>query len=100
MLNLAAADVTSDGLARWRGSSIWSYCGWERSRVDDAGLADLAKLPAAKFLIIENTPITDAGIQQLSAVAGLKSLYVEGTKVTDAGVARLQESLPNLHVHW
>ncbi|QIF04026.1 c-type cytochrome domain-containing protein [Roseimicrobium sp. ORNL1] len=60
-----------------------------RSKVTDAGLATVGKMPALQRLHLENTAVTDAGLAQLAGLQNLEYLNLYGTKVTDAGIAKL-----------
>ncbi len=71
---------------------------WNLSRVTDADLGHLARLPRLQHLQLDNSQVTDAGLVHLAGLKGLKYLNVSKTQVTDAGVAELQESLPNCRI--
>jgi Leucine-rich repeat (LRR) protein len=62
----------------------------ESTRVTDASLAHLAKLPNLQVLVLAQTSITDAGMVHLAQLTNLEELHLAGTKVTDAGLNRLR----------
>lgn len=92
------------------------------TRVTDAALETVARLPHVTRLRLQNTAVTDNGLARLAGLAHLESLNVFGTRVTDAalepiaamkslrtvyvwqtavtadGVARLKEARPTLVV--
>ena len=68
------------------------------TRVTDAGLAHLARMPRLEFLDLRDTQVTDAGLAHLSALERLRSLRLGQTKVTTSGIEALQKALPHLEV--
>lgn len=56
----------------------------------DAGLANIAELPALLHLDLSDCKIGDSGLGHLSALKELRTLDLEGTKVTDAGLQSLR----------
>lgn len=60
-----------------------------RSKVTDAAIDTLAKMPSLERLHLENTKVTDAGIAKLAALQKLEYLNLYNTEVTDAGIAKL-----------
>jgi hypothetical protein len=65
------------------------------TKVTDAGLEHLTKLPALKWLILDGLPVSDDGLKTLSAAKSLTLLSVSRTKVTDRGLKHLR-ALDNL----
>jgi hypothetical protein len=68
------------------------------SRITDAALVHVARLPNVDCLQLGNTEITDAGLHNLAALKKLKRLNLNGTRVTPAGVATLQAQLPGARI--
>ena len=66
-----------------------------RTKITDAGLAEVAKCGKLTRLHLENTGITDAGLAQVAKLADLEYLNLYGTKVSDAGISHLKK-LKNL----
>ena len=66
-----------------------------RTRIGDAGLRSLGKLPRLVQLNLRGTQVTDAGIARLEAHPELRSLVLHGTVVSDASVEILG-SFPRL----
>lgn len=64
------------------------------TRVTDAGLRHLEKVPSLETLDLTGTQVTDAGLRQLARLPGLRYLDLCQTRVTSEGVARLQVALP------
>jgi hypothetical protein len=56
------------------------------TRVTDAALESVARLPNVTRLRLQNTAVTDKGIARLAGLAHLESLNVFGTRVTDAAL--------------
>ena len=65
------------------------------TQISDAGLKDVAKL---ERLDLYSTKITDAGLKEVAKLKQLKELNLLGTKVTEAGVAELQKALPKCEI--
>jgi DNA-binding transcriptional regulator YiaG len=66
------------------------------TKVSDAALEHLKRLPALQSLDLGATPVTDAGLGHLKALAQLHSLVLTWTQVTDAGLEHLK-GLTQLH---
>lgn len=65
------------------------------TRISDAGLADLARLPNLQVLDLRwNPAVTNAAIKELAAVKSLQALYVDATNATEDELAGLTSSLP------
>ena len=85
-----AADFKDDGLVALK--PLADQIKWvdlARTKITDAGLANVGGLKSVTRLHLENTAITDAGLDQLKNLAQLEYLNLYGTKVTDAGVMKL-----------
>jgi hypothetical protein len=60
------------------------------TRVTDAGLVTLARMPNLTRLSLGNTTVGDAGLQHLAGLAHLEYLNLYGTRVSDAGLGALR----------
>jgi hypothetical protein len=61
------------------------------TRVTDAGVAALARMPVLATLEVANTQVTDTGLKELAGAPRLERLNVEGCRgVTDAGLRHLR----------
>lgn len=70
----------------------------QRSKVDDAGLAEAARLRNLEVLVLPGTRITDAGLAHLKQLKqSLVWLDVRETNISDAGLEHLKH-LGNLEV--
>jgi len=56
------------------------------TKMNNAGLKELAKLQNLRSLDISHTQVTDAGLKQLAAIKKLRSLDLGASMVTDAGL--------------
>jgi uncharacterized membrane protein len=56
------------------------------TRVTDAALESVARLPNVTRLRLQNTAVTDEGVARLAGLAHLESLNVFGTRVTDTAL--------------
>ena len=62
-------------------------------------MADLAKSPRLNSLSLERTRITDAGLAELKNLRSLRELWLDGASVTNTGVDELKKALPGLTTH-
>ncbi len=60
-----------------------------RTKITDAGLSSIARLPRLYLLEVSGTAVTDTGISGLAAMEKLKVLRFRNTAVTDKGMASL-----------
>lgn len=69
--------------------------------VNDALLAEVAKLPNVVWLNLAGTKITDAGLQHLAGMKSLEKLHLERTNIGDAGLVHLRglENLSYLNLY-
>lgn len=65
-----------------------------QTKVTDAALKTVGRLPKLKQLWLNETVVTDKGLQELANLKALRELHLEGSKVTAAGVAKLKKQLP------
>lgn len=70
-----------------------------RTKVTDAGLKSLAKLPNLRALDLTRTAVTSAGLASLTGLKNLEALNLTDTAIDDAGVAKLK-ALPALKRTW
>ncbi len=66
------------------------------TKVTDAGLGVVAKMPNLERLRLERTAVSDAGLKNLAKLRKLDYLNLYGTAVSEAGVQTLR-GLPSLH---
>jgi len=98
-LNLSRTKVGDAGLAEVARCKELRRLNLSRTEVGDAGLAALAGLPHLAYLNLYGTGVSDAGLAHLAGLAKLEKLYLWQTRVTDAGVAKLKAALPGLVVN-
>ena len=85
-------DVTDAGLVPLEGlANLVELHLSKATKVTDAGLAHLRKLPRIEGLWLDGTSLTDAGLRHLKDLRTLKELYLGATGVTDAGLANLAD---------
>ena len=70
------------------------------SRITDAALAHVVKLPKLQNLMLYRTPITDASLPYLKRLKRLKLLEVGGTDLSEAAIGQLSAALPDTQVSW
>jgi hypothetical protein len=98
-LNLAGTKVTDAGLEYLRRLPKLEMLVLSNTKVTDAGLVHLNALTGLQILRLNNTHATDVGLSGLKGLTALRELRLKGTQVTDAGVAELQRALPGLTIN-
>lgn len=71
----------------------------EKTQIDDASLAQLAKCESLETLWLTDTPITDAGISHLKQLQNLRDVNLDGTKITDAALSELSQIAGLAHLN-
>lgn len=61
-----------------------------RTKVTNAGLAEVAKCTQVTRLHLENTSVSDEGLAHVANLVNLKYLNLYGTKVSDKGISHLK----------
>ena len=97
-LNLAGTKVTDAGLAALTKLPNLRMLHLEKTAVGDAGLAHLKGLNSLEYLNLYGTQVTDAGLPQLEGLKNLKHVYLWQSKVTDEGAEKLRKALPTAKV--
>ena len=69
------------------------------SKITDAGLPSLVKLPHLQSLVLVRSKITDAGVASLRRLGGLKTLTI-GPGLTKAGATALKRALPGCQIQY
>jgi YHS domain-containing protein/uncharacterized membrane protein len=82
VLNLAGTKVTDAGLAELARMPNLQRLRLERTAVTDAGLAHLANHQKLEYLNLWGTGISDAGLEPLTRLPSLRQLYLWRTNVT------------------
>jgi hypothetical protein len=101
-----AGDLPAFRFARWPAgriaelpapASAFGLC-LRSTKIQDAGLKELAGLTNLEALDLSNTAVTDLGLKALAGLKRLRTLALRGTPVTDAGLKELAglESLQEL----
>jgi hypothetical protein len=96
-VNLAATDITDEGLQQLAGMPIQKLH-LEKTKIGDAGLKHLASLKDLHYLNLYGTKVTDEGLQHLAGLKNLRKLYLWKSAVTEKGIQQLQKSLPELTI--
>ncbi len=69
-----------------------------QTKITDAGLEALTALKNLQTINLYGTEITDAGVKQLAAIKSLKSVYLWGSKATEEGAKQLAAAVPGVQV--
>ncbi len=64
--------------------------------VSDAGLDHVGKIKTLKSLTLSKTGVTDDGLMKLAGLENLRELYLDNTTVSKKGVEALKAKLPKL----
>jgi len=70
----------------------------QETNIGDAGLQQIVKLPALEVLNIYDTHVTDKGLAGLTTMAKLQRVYVGRTRVTATGIQNLRKRMPQVNV--
>ncbi len=89
-LNLARTKVTDAGLAEVAQCAKLTRLHLEKTAVGDAGLAHVGKLGEIEYLNLYGTQVSDKGIAHLKKLKKLKKIFLWQTKVTKAGATDLR----------
>lgn len=91
-LNLARTKVTNAGLAEVAKCAQVTRLHLENTSVSDDGLAHVAKLVNLEYLNLYGTKVSDKGIAHLKKLKKLKKIFLWQTEVTKAGAADLRSA--------
>ena len=97
-LDLSRTRITDAGLKALEKMPNLQHLDLRGTAVGDAGLDALAPLHNLRTLGLYGTAVTDAGLPALHRLSGLRRLYVGGTQVTSPGVATLGRARKGLHI--
>jgi internalin A len=94
VLHLSETNITGAGM-RWISGLQHLRRLTVPDRIDDAGLAHVAKLPALTGLYFRKNRVTNAGLRYLAGLQALEELALESGRITDSGLVHLAR-LPRL----
>jgi hypothetical protein len=97
-LNLARTKVTDAGLAILRKMPRLTRLELQGTAVTDRGIAQLTHSPELRTVNLYGTAITDAALESLASLEKLESLYVWQTAVTPRGLAAFRQKSPAVRV--
>lgn len=98
-LDLQNTEITDDGLqhvARLKLDSLMLG----NTAVSDKGIEHLRGIPGLSSLNMSSTQVTDAALSVPASMTNLKSIYLKTTRITLAAAQALQDSRPDLRVHF
>lgn len=92
--------ITADGIQRLAALSNLDHLRLRGPGIDDAALAEIAKLRGLRILNVPRGEFTDDGLASLKALPDLEQLRFGSPHVSDAGMKRLAEfpALKRLHL--
>ncbi len=97
-LDLARTKITDAGLQALAKMPNLAHLELEKTAIGDAGLAFVKTLPKLEVLNLYGTSVTDKGVEMLAGMKTLRRLYLFHTAVTDAEEKRLHKALPKLEI--
>ncbi len=98
-VDLARSKVTDAGLAQIATMKNLTRLHLENTVITDAGIDQLKGLEQLEYLNLYGTAVTDAGVMKLAGMKNLKKLFVWQSKVTDAGAKKLAAAIPGIDVN-
>jgi hypothetical protein len=92
--------ITDECLAQLKGlvSTTLQRIEVRKTKITDAGLANLAGFSSLVAIDLMHTPITDESIDMLSKLANAQQIRMYGTKISVEGAAKLSAALPNARI--
>lgn len=97
-LQLGHTRITDAGLRNIAALPALTRLHLDHTAVSDNGLDALRTLEGLAYLNLTATKVTDQGLDKLAGLKRLKQLYLYQTAVTAGGVQRLQRRLPQLRI--
>jgi len=97
-LDLGGSRITDAALPNVAKMPRVSRLRLENTTVTDQALAPLKQMPKLESLSLYGCPITDAGLPALAEIPSLKHVYLGATKVTPQGLAALKQKAPHLDI--
>jgi hypothetical protein len=98
LLDLARTRITDAGLKSLPKMPNLTRLEIQETNTGDPGLEWVVSLPALEVLNLYDTQITDKGLARLASLEKLRRIYVWRTQVTDAGIQALHKRLPQLDI--
>jgi hypothetical protein len=98
-LDLSGTRVTNAGMAIVARLPNLTRLHLNQTAITDEGLVPLAHLERLEYLNLYGTSVTDAGLGKLAALKKLRTLYVWRSAVTQNGIDRLKAASPQLEVN-
>jgi SMI1/KNR4 family protein SUKH-1/Leucine Rich Repeat (LRR) protein len=83
------ADADDGDLLALREFADVNYVDLWGTRITDAGLEEVVRLPNLQYLHLDRTAISDGGLRRVARCRMLRSLSLQETNVTDAGLKSL-----------
>jgi hypothetical protein len=100
-LDMWFATIEDADLAKLAGMTKLKNLTLEQCRnLTNAGVEQIAKLPALETLNLNQTRIDDGALELLAKVPNLKSLEIKNTSVSDAAIEKLKAAKPNCEVSY
>ena len=96
-LNLSAAGITDEGVAKIRGLRKLEILSIRDTGVTDAGLTNLAGLTKLEELFLQSSKVRGAGLSNLAGLKELRTLRLDGLAIRDehlrylAGLTKLEK---------
>jgi hypothetical protein len=97
-VKLNGLPITDDGLRALAASQSVSDLEISDTRITDAGLANLARMPKLKVPCADRCAITDRGLRTLAGIASLERVSLQDANLTKAAVAAVKAARPDLEV--
>lgn len=97
-LDLGGTRVGDAGLAVVARMPNLTRLSLDRTAVGDEGIRHLSRLENLEYLNLFGSQVTDRGLEHLDGLDRLKSLYLWETRVTPEGAERLQRRRPELRL--
>lgn len=97
-LNLARTKVTDAGMAEVATLGNITNLRLDNTSVGDGGMEPLLALTKLEMLNLYGTQVSDQGVATIAKLPNLKKLYCAGSKTTAEGVKAVQATYPNVEI--
>jgi len=97
---LSYTTATDDNLELLASHSSLQFLALDSTRITDAGMWHLRRLPRVLFLSVGDTAVTDVGADTIAGMRTLASLNLRGSRITSHGLSKLAllENLQALNI--
>lgn len=98
-LDLSRSKITDASISRIARMPRLTRLDLHATKIGDASLAGLAACQELRYLNLYGTRVSDTGLRMLTKLKKLQALYLWDSRATENGVAALAKALPRCKIH-